>query len=213
MSVKQKRMTVDDIMGLRPCEGYSRERVEELWDGKDSLTICEILALPIPERDRLWVVLRPGILSYTMRLRFACDCGERVVTHCEAAGRTVDVRSADAVRVARRYSRGEATRSELVSAREKARSAAENANAAYDAAYDAAAVTDAAYAAAVADAAYAVVDAAAYDAAYAAPGAASYADATDYDAAVASANAASRAEREWQVSRLIELLESEEVKP
>jgi hypothetical protein len=37
---KMKKVTVDDIMALGPC--YSREQVEALWAGRESLTGLEI---------------------------------------------------------------------------------------------------------------------------------------------------------------------------
>jgi hypothetical protein len=50
--------TVDEIMATRPCADYPRERVEELWGGRESLTVVEIAALDIPLLDRLYQVIR-----------------------------------------------------------------------------------------------------------------------------------------------------------
>ena len=35
-----RRLTVDEVMALEPC--YTRERVEGLWAGRDSLGLDEI---------------------------------------------------------------------------------------------------------------------------------------------------------------------------
>ncbi|MFA5214339.1 MAG: hypothetical protein WC406_13460 [Methanoregula sp.] len=50
--------TVDEIMATRPCADYPRERVEELWGGRESLTVVEIAALDISISDRLYQVIR-----------------------------------------------------------------------------------------------------------------------------------------------------------
>jgi hypothetical protein len=57
-----KRYTVDAIMALNPCDRYPRERIVELWDGRESLSLREILALDIPAQDRVWVALQPGAI-------------------------------------------------------------------------------------------------------------------------------------------------------
>lgn len=56
-----KRYTVDDIMAFRPCDNYTRDRVEELWDGREALTAEEIAELDIPIMDRLWAMSRLGV--------------------------------------------------------------------------------------------------------------------------------------------------------
>jgi hypothetical protein len=51
------RITVDMIMEYGPCREYPRSRVEELWEGRDSLSAEEMRALPIPTRDLMWAWL------------------------------------------------------------------------------------------------------------------------------------------------------------
>lgn len=48
--------TVNDIMTLKPC--YSRDKVEDLWAGRESLTLSEIADLDISLEDRRWVIIR-----------------------------------------------------------------------------------------------------------------------------------------------------------
>lgn len=48
-----KKYTVDDVMALKPC--YSRVQIEDLSGGR-ALSAMEILLLPIPDKDKLWVV-------------------------------------------------------------------------------------------------------------------------------------------------------------
>jgi len=72
-----KKVTVDDIMEREPCEGYPRERVEELWGGKNTLTLTEILNLGVPAADRIWATLQ--FLSNEENGQFARWCSLRVV--------------------------------------------------------------------------------------------------------------------------------------
>ena len=50
--------TIENILELDPCEEYTREKLEELWEGKESLALREILELTIPIDDRNWVMPR-----------------------------------------------------------------------------------------------------------------------------------------------------------
>ena len=50
------RLTVDDIMRMYPCDRYPRKRVKALWNGRKSLTLDEIAALPLDKpEDAIWV--------------------------------------------------------------------------------------------------------------------------------------------------------------
>ena len=72
-----RRVTVDDIMAKKPCDEYPRERIEELWGGKEDLTLMEILDLDIPAEDRIWAVTR--FLPKEENGQFARWCSLRVV--------------------------------------------------------------------------------------------------------------------------------------
>jgi hypothetical protein len=71
--------TIDEIMDLKPCNEYTRERVEELWDGRESLSLLEICDLPIPVDDIFWVVLLNSDLSDQVKHDLACDFAEHVL--------------------------------------------------------------------------------------------------------------------------------------
>jgi hypothetical protein len=181
-------ITADLVMSWHPCEKYTRERVEELCGGK-ALSVSDVLSLPIPGADRLWVVLREGMLPDSVYREFAAMCADIALTAERDAGREPDPRSWAAVDVALRHAAGMATDEELAAARDAARDAAWAAAraaaraAAWDAARDAA--RDAAWAAAW-DAARAAARDAARDAAW--------------DAAWAAARAAARAAA-WAAAR------------
>jgi len=54
--------SVDEIMSFGPCITYPRDRVEALWSGRERMTLLEILDLPIPADNRVWVIcLAPPI--------------------------------------------------------------------------------------------------------------------------------------------------------
>jgi hypothetical protein len=50
------RITVDMVMNEKPCSRYPRERVEELWAGRGSLTPTEVKQLPILAVDIEWLL-------------------------------------------------------------------------------------------------------------------------------------------------------------
>ena len=117
------KITADLVMSWHPCEQYTRERVEELCGGK-SLSVCDVLRLPIPGADRLWVVLRRDVLPDAVLREFAAMCADIALTGERNAGREPDPRSWAAVEVALRHAAGDATDEELKLAAWSARSAA-----------------------------------------------------------------------------------------
>ena len=186
-----KTFTIADIRSWGPCYDPARHLPED-WSG----TAIDILRMEsIPPKDRLWVVLREGVLDLrTLRL-FAIACARRV-QHLMA-----DPRSITAIDVAERHVNGLATDEELEAAARAAEwAAAAAARAARAAAWAAWAETRAARAArAAAWAARAAADAEAEAAAWAA-----------WAAADAEAEAAARVtrddERNQQVCILVEML-------
>ncbi|NCC85639.1 MAG: hypothetical protein EOM03_16165 [Clostridia bacterium] len=57
----------------------SRKRLKELYAGRETLTALELLALPIPDADKLCALLRPEMLPERELHILACDFAERVV--------------------------------------------------------------------------------------------------------------------------------------
>lgn len=126
-------ITVERIMEHNPCEQYPESRVRELiGDGKTPL---EILDLPIPGEDRIWVLTRRGMIPEMQQHEFACRCAESVL-HIYEAQYPDDKRPRTAIETKRRWMRGEATDEELDAAWAAARAAASAA--AWAAAWDAA---------------------------------------------------------------------------
>lgn len=107
-----KTLTVNDVLALGPCEGYTRERVEMLWGGRKRLSLGEILDLDIPPYDLTWFVVQPGVLPEQARIELLCDFAEHVLPIWERA-QPGDSRPRDCIEVVRRHARGEATADEL----------------------------------------------------------------------------------------------------
>ena len=113
------QITVDQILAMEPCEGYTRKRLEKLWNGSPSLTSLQILDLPIPSNDRIWAAVRCWDLNEQQLRELACDYAERTIPVFEAAN-PGDTSVRDCVETCRRFARGEATLEELEAARERA---------------------------------------------------------------------------------------------
>ena len=113
-----KSVTIDQVMSWNPCNPpYTREYVTKLFGRRKTLTALQILDLKIPVGDRLWAVLRPELIDdRTLRL-FACDCAERALKRDRKIGREPDKRLWDAIKVARKFAYGKATKEKLAAAR------------------------------------------------------------------------------------------------
>jgi hypothetical protein len=200
-----KTVTVNEILKTRKtCYScYSEEKIRAIAGNKKEWSALDVLALDIPAKDRLFVVLSESFIDAAILHEFSCKVAERAL----ALFGNPDPRSAGALVVKRRWLRGEATDAELAVARVAADAAA------WAAVYAArAAARAAAHAAAHAAraAAHAASDSAArngaWDVVSYAERAASAAERDAADVAAAAEDAAGSAEREEQVKILIELL-------
>jgi hypothetical protein len=80
-----KSLNIEQIMAFEPC--YSRAEVEAVFNGRESLTLAEILAADIPPEDRIWVLTRPGVMT-PEQIKVFCDrTADRAVrNHCLNCG-------------------------------------------------------------------------------------------------------------------------------
>ena len=174
-----ERFTVKRVMAYGPR--YTKAQVKKLFGGREEVDVLDVLDADMPPEDKMWLLFREDVIPKNVLRLIACAMVRETPL---ADGRTVwdlltDERSRNAVEVAERHARGEATDEELAAAWDAARAAWDAARAAGDAARDAA---------------WAAAWAAARDAAWAAARAAARAadrDA-DRDAARAAARAAAR---------------------
>ena len=109
---------VTDIRAFCDRHGACREGSE--WAIANCRDMAEAWQILRPDW-LLWVATREGVLNECQLRLFACWSARQAFTE------TTDPRSRNAVEVAERFARGEATRYELYAARSAARSAAESA--------------------------------------------------------------------------------------
>ena len=112
-----KRVTIDEVMSWHPCENYTRKRVTDLFAGRETITALDIFDLDIPDEDKLWAVLRPGLIPEPTLHELACRFAEAALSKERSAGREPDPRSWAAIEAKRAWLRGEATDEELRAAR------------------------------------------------------------------------------------------------
>ena len=67
---------------------YSDERIAELIPEEGS-TLAEVLDLPIPALDRVWVATRPGVLTYRQLVTFSQGCAARARGYADFDSTTV----------------------------------------------------------------------------------------------------------------------------
>ena len=112
-----KRLTISDVVALEPCgldgnddgRNYTPERIARIFSGRETLTLGDILAMDeISISDRLWVVLKRGVLPESVRVGLGCDYAERVLAIAESWAGNEGL-SRLAIDVTRKWLRGEAT--------------------------------------------------------------------------------------------------------
>ena len=72
-------ITLEQVRAWCPCPDYTDERLAELAAGRESITVDEALDLPIPARDRVWLLTRPGALPDKVVWAWADACQSRAV--------------------------------------------------------------------------------------------------------------------------------------
>lgn len=101
--------TVDEMLAHGPCEEYLDGRLEHLWDGRERLSVLDILELPIPKSDRVWASLQAGehvrpVVERIVRRAVeahAAHCGVVEIEAWAAKWLSGEDRSAESARVAR----------------------------------------------------------------------------------------------------------------
>ena len=93
-----KKYTVDDVLNLGPCKGYTRKYVLQLFAGRDTITLIDATEMDIPHDDIVW--FSSNVFGSRQRVIFACKCAEDAGMSAWAAWDAAwDAR--DAVRAAR----------------------------------------------------------------------------------------------------------------
>ena len=105
-------ITPELIHDARPCSDYPMSRLVEL--GGKGLTPREVAALPIPARDRLWVLTRSALWVNLQRdlVLLAADYCDDALPIFEAKYPD-DLRVRNCIATLRRFAGGDATADEL----------------------------------------------------------------------------------------------------
>lgn len=74
-----KTVTVDQVLEWKPCDGYDRVRLEELFAGREVVSALDILNMPISADDKLWAALRIDLIEENSLHLLACDFAEVVL--------------------------------------------------------------------------------------------------------------------------------------
>jgi len=112
-----KKVTASDVMSWGPCNPpYTREYVEQLFAGRETIDALDVLAMDIPYDDMLWAVLREDMLS-ERTLRLAAATFAASVLDVFEREYPADRRPREAVEAAYLYADEEITASELRGAR------------------------------------------------------------------------------------------------
>jgi hypothetical protein len=117
-------ITVDTVMSWGPCWNYNRARVTELFGGKDNPSVDDLLALPISDSDKLWILLHPEIIPNRDLRELACVYAESALHQERRAGREPDPRSWAAIEAVRKWLQNEISDVELAAAEAAAEAAA-----------------------------------------------------------------------------------------
>jgi len=108
-----KHVTVEQVMMWLPCEPYTLEKVVELFDGRGSLSVVDILELNIPAKD-MWLVVSHGeMIPLGVLHELACVCIEGDLMKVRAGGREPDVRILAGLEAKRSWMRGEITEEQM----------------------------------------------------------------------------------------------------
>ena len=106
------RTTVDDVAAVTPC--HSHEWVEKKFGRRKRVTLLEILGNEdVSAEDRIWVACKLGVIPDRELRLFACRTAARSLRAVEKAGGTVPRSWWNAIRVARRFANGKASKREL----------------------------------------------------------------------------------------------------
>ena len=129
----KKQLTVDDIVKWVMCREWSREKVQEKFGKRKTVTPLQLAkAKGVSAEDKLWILLRPEIIPEKKLHLLACDFVEDVLPIFEKECPD-DKRPHRAIEAKRKWLRGKISDKQL----------AEAEDAAWDASWDATWAADA----------------------------------------------------------------------
>lgn len=114
-------ITISFVLSLQPC--YTRDELEAVAGGRQSMTPLQVCDADAPAADILWLLLREEFIPSQDLHEFACACAERALQREREAGREPDARSWRAVEVKRQWLVGEVSVGKVTAAEAPAWSA------------------------------------------------------------------------------------------
>lgn len=69
MARPTQKVTIADILAYGPCSVYTQERLEELFAGRESMSMNEILETNIPPDHKLDCILRVGLVPKDIEIQ------------------------------------------------------------------------------------------------------------------------------------------------
>ena len=57
------RVSVADVISFEPCDSDSARRIEELFDGRETINVFDILAMDMPFEHKMWLIIRPELID------------------------------------------------------------------------------------------------------------------------------------------------------
>lgn len=76
-----KPHTISDILALHPCCTYTEPHLAKLFDGRETITLADVLDMPIPDRDKVWFATKTGMLTQPQLIEFLNRIVSRAVTN------------------------------------------------------------------------------------------------------------------------------------
>jgi len=114
----KKQLTVDDIMEWVTCREWPREKVQEKFGKRKTVTPLQLAgAEGVEAQDKLWILLSPEIIPEKKLQLLACDFAEDVLPIYEKAY-PGDKRSRQVIEAKRKWVRGEISDEQLAEARD-----------------------------------------------------------------------------------------------
>jgi len=113
----RKTVTVDEVMAFDPWGEWSREKVEEVFSGRKRMDLAAIKVVPegvLSWDEKLWVILRDEFITERNLHLLGCHFVERAFRGEQARGHKIEPCYRKAIRIKRRWARGELSNRELV---------------------------------------------------------------------------------------------------
>lgn len=95
MARPTRKVSIADIQSYGPCSVYTQERLEELFAGRESMSMDEILATNIPPDHKLDCILRVGLIPTAIQLQLKKHATDGMHSEKEAGpkkGTIADIR-------------------------------------------------------------------------------------------------------------------------